>query len=95
MTTMTEAPHGRETPLAERVDGLDWEALGAELDRVGFATTEPVLEAAECEELADLFESGRFRSTIEMARHRFGDGRYRYFERPLPDPVEQLRSSRR
>ena len=28
-----------------------------------------------------------------MARHRFGDGRYRYFDHPLPAPVAQLRAS--
>ena len=49
--------------------------------------------AAECRELSDLFDNGRFRSTIEMARHRFGDGRYRYFEHPLPEAIATLRSS--
>jgi hypothetical protein len=28
-----------------------------------------------------------------MARHRFGDGRYRYFDHPLPDPIAALRAS--
>src|ERR1700694_4488846 len=28
-----------------------------------------------------------------MARHRFGDGRYRYFDRPLPDTIQALRTS--
>ena len=41
--------------------------------------------------LAALFDDGRFRSTVDMARHRFGDGRYRYFEHPLPDPIPALR----
>src|SRR5690348_5599720 len=78
---------------AERVDALDWEALGAELDRRGFAVTEPLLEEAECADLAALFDGGTFRSTIEMARHRFGDGRYRYFDHPLPETIAALRSS--
>jgi hypothetical protein len=26
-----------------------------------------------------------------MARHRFGDGRYRYFDRPLPPAISELR----
>ena len=26
-----------------------------------------------------------------MARHRFGDGRYRYFAHPLPEPIEAAR----
>ena len=55
--------------------------------------TTPLLADAECRELADLFDGGRFRSTIEMARYRFGDGRYRYFDHPLPDAIGELRGS--
>src|SRR3954453_10069523 len=73
-------------------DSLDWTALGDDLDARGFAVTDPLLDAAECAALADLFDDGRFRSTVDMARHRFGDGRYRYFEHPLPDPLPRLRA---
>jgi len=81
------------TTLAERVDGLDWEALGEQLDRRGFAVTDPVLRAREASKLAALFDDGHFRSTVDMARHRFGDGRYRYFDHPLPEPVAALRGA--
>src|SRR6201991_902016 len=74
-------------------DTLDWGALGGRLDADGFAVTEPLLNAAECADLAALFNGGRFRSTIDMARHRFGDGRYRYFEHPLPEPIAELRGA--
>jgi len=76
-----------------RVDALDWDDLTTQLDDRGFAVTAPLLTGRETAELADLFDGGRFRSTIDMARHRFGDGRYRYFEHPLPDTIAQLRSS--
>ncbi len=72
-------------------DSLDWAALGDDLDAHGFAVTDPLLDAGECAALAGLFDDGRFRSTIDMARHRFGDGRYRYFDHPLPAPVGALR----
>ena len=76
-----------------RVDDLDWHELEAQLDDVGHAVTPVLLEADECRELAGLFDSGQFRSTIEMARHRFGDGRYRYFDHPLPELISALRVS--
>jgi hypothetical protein len=79
--------------IRERVDALDWEALGAELDETGHTVTPVLLDPAECETLADLFDDGRFRSTIEMARHRFGEGRYRYFDHPLPETISALRAS--
>jgi uncharacterized protein len=82
-----------QTALRDRVEALDWEELRAQLDDRGFAITTPILERAECEELSDLFDGGRFRSTVEMARHRFGEGRYRYFDHPLPEVIATLRSA--
>jgi uncharacterized protein len=76
-----------------RIDNLDWAAITGQLDARGFAVTDPVLDDAECDDLAAPFDGGRFRSTIDMARHRFGDGRYRYFDHPLPRPVGELRAS--
>jgi uncharacterized protein len=81
------------TSLPNRVADLDWNELRAQLDERGFAVTAPVLAGKECRALADLFDGGSFRSTIDMARHRFGDGRYRYFDHPLPDPIQQLRGN--
>jgi hypothetical protein len=80
-------------PIADRVAALDWSALSAELDARGFAVTPPLLDERECAALAALFDEGRFRATIDMARHRFGDGRYRYFDHPLPDPIGELRQA--
>ena len=74
-------------------DALDWAALSDRLDAHGFAVTDPLLDAGECAALAGLFDDGRFRSTVDMARHRFGDGRYRYFDHPLPDTIAALRSA--
>ena len=91
MTTMTDE-RDRAT-ISSRIDELDWEELAAMLDERGFATTQPLLDADECAELVGLFERGRFRATIEMARYRFGDGRYRYFDHPLPPPIAELRSA--
>ena len=86
MTTMT-------TTMRARVDALDWTALRDRLDSDGHAITVPLLDADETSELAGLFDGGRFRSTIDMARHRFGEGRYRYFDHPLPEPIGELRSA--
>ena len=79
--------------IIRRVDDLDWEELTAQLDGKGHAVTPELLSRAECVELAQLFDGEGFRSTIDMARHRFGNGRYRYFDHPLPDAVAALRSA--
>jgi uncharacterized protein len=81
------------TSIQDRVDALDWDDLRVQLDTQGHAITPELLSAAECAKLADLFDGGRFRSTIDMARHRFGDGRYRYFDHPLPATIGALRQA--
>jgi hypothetical protein len=60
--------------VTTRVARLGWQELARQLDERRFAVTEPVLCAGECVALADLFDGDRFRSTIDMSRHRFGDG---------------------
>jgi hypothetical protein len=78
----------------ERVDGLDWADISDQLDAAAFAETGPLLTAAECASVAGLYdEAPRFRSTIDMARHRFGSGQYRYFAYPLPPVVAELRDA--
>jgi hypothetical protein len=79
---------------AARVAALDWDAIGRALDDVGHATTPPLLRASECHALSEMFDDDRrFRSTVDMGRHRFGEGRYRYFAEPLPPLVATLRTS--
>jgi uncharacterized protein len=79
--------------ISQRVIELPWSELHTALDAQGFAQTPAVLTAGECRELRRLYENGSFRSTVTMARHRFGEGEYRYFDHPLPDAVSQLREA--
>ncbi len=50
------------------------------------------MRAAECEALIALYgDRDRFRSRIVMERHSYGVGEYKYFARPMPPIVEELR----
>src|SRR6185437_12794638 len=70
----------------------DWGAVRAELDEAGCARTPRLLTPEQCRDLAALYDKPElFRSTIDMARHRFGSGQYRYFTHDLPGPVRELR----
>jgi hypothetical protein len=81
------------TPLAERLRRLPWEALRDTLCSRGWANLGPVLGRRECAGLVGLYgDSGRFRREIRMEAHRFGVGDYKYFARPLPELVGQLRT---
>ena len=80
--------------IRDRVDACDWPGTITGLDDMGVALTGPVLNAAECLAVVGLYDDDtRFRSTIDMARHRFGEGQYRYFSSPLPDVVRELRAA--
>lgn len=80
--------------VADRVAGLEWAGIAAELDAVGQADAGPLLDAAECAGLIALYDQDEwFRSTVDMARHRFGEGQYRYFRAPLPPLVDELRAA--
>jgi hypothetical protein len=72
---------------------IDWPAVTEALDRDGYAQTPTIFDEAECDELNELFDAGSFRSTIDMQRYRFGEGLYRYFNRPLPVPIEAAREA--
>jgi hypothetical protein len=80
--------------VESRVATADWAAITAELEDVGCASTPRILDPAVCGEIAAMYDDGeRFRSTVDMARFRFGSGQYRYFDHPYPEPVRQLRSA--
>ncbi len=81
-------------PWRQRVDSGDWDAIRAELDSLGGALLPQLLTPAEAERLRGLYDqAARFRATINMGRHRFGEGEYRYFARPYPEPVERLKQA--
>jgi uncharacterized protein len=83
-----------ELTWRDRVDAVDWDAVRADLDRYGCGLTGPLLTSAEAAEIAALYADGsRFRSTVNMARHRFGEGEYRYFAEPFPEAVAELRQA--
>jgi hypothetical protein len=78
--------------FAERVAAADWAGITSELNELGCALLPQLLSPAECTELAAVYDDDdRFRATIAMGPRRFGEGEYRYFAAPFPEPVERLR----
>src|SRR5262249_34332295 len=91
-TALTEDFTTLSEDVKARLARLDWGEIERSLGQWGYAKTPAVLSPAECAKLIGLYgEDGRFRSTVDMARYRFGIGEDRYFSRPLPPLVEALR----
>jgi hypothetical protein len=79
---------------ADRVDATDWAAVRGDLDRYGCGLTGPLLSSEEAAGIAALYpDDARFRSTVNMARYRFGEGEYHYFAEPFPEAVTGLKQA--
>jgi hypothetical protein len=77
-----------------RGDAYDWQSLISELDKFGCAVLRKLLLPEECRAIAALYsDESHFRSHIQMARHGFGKGEYRYFKYPLPGLLGDLRTA--
>ncbi len=94
---MNPEPSQDTDPLDDRIHArvaaIDWPRVAAALDEQGHARLPGLLTAPECRELCALYgDSERFRKRVDLGRHRFGVGEYRYFARPLPPLVDALRT---
>jgi hypothetical protein len=81
-------------PWRDRVETGDWDAIAADVNEYGGAQLPQLLTANETARIRQLYgRDDLFRSTINMGRHRFGEGQYRYFNTPYPEPVERLKQA--
>lgn len=82
----------RTSSYRRRVDDADWSAIAAGLDEFGCALTPRLITHTDATALMRLYDHDEaFRSTVQMGRHRFGEGEYRYFSRPFPEVIAELR----
>ena len=80
------------TKYQKRVDSADWDTVTAALNTLGGALLPQLITKLEAERIGGLYsDDGFFRATIDMGRYRFGQGEYRYFQRPYPEPVDELK----
>lgn len=81
-----------DTTATATLAAADWPSIATELDAYGCAPTPQLLTPQQCGTIAALYDRPElFRTTVDMARHRFGSGQYRYFTHDLPAPVADLR----
>lgn len=78
----------------DRVGTGDWDGITAEVNEYGGALLPQLLTPEEAAEIRMLFDSDApFRATVNMGRHRFGEGQYKYFHAPYPEPIERLKQA--
>jgi hypothetical protein len=85
---------GQPGSWQEGVDAADWDAIADDINAFGCGLTPQLLTADDATRIISLYgEDEHFRSTVNMGRYRFGEGEYRYFDRPFPEPIEELRQA--
>lgn len=73
---------------------IDWPRVEADLTDHGHADLGPLIDAATARALTNGYDDDSlYRSHIDMARHGFGKGEYKYFADPLPPVIQSLRHS--
>jgi hypothetical protein len=78
----------------DRVDTGDWERITDEVNEYGGALLPQLLADGETRQLRSAYSRDElFRGTINMGRHRFGEGQYRYLNTPYPEPIERLKQA--
>jgi hypothetical protein len=79
---------------AARVAQGNWVAIADEINVYGGALLPRLLTPEETVEIREMYTNdAAFRSTVNMGRHRFGEGEYRYFDTPYPEPIERLKQA--
>ncbi|MBO0322304.1 2OG-Fe(II) oxygenase [Muricauda sp. CAU 1633] len=73
---------------------IDWTLVHENLHQNGYAIVPSFLSSSECEDLVQLYQKPNgYRKTVVMERYRFGLGEYKYFDYPLPEKIQTLRTA--
>lgn len=79
--------------ITQKIENAGWQDITASMHQNGYAIISKLLSAHQCEELTKAYdESSLYRKTVAMARYRFGLGEYKYFDYPLPEILQEVRT---
>ena len=80
--------------VKERILALNWDRHSQELATKGYTIVSELLTHDDCMTMIGYYDDpGNFRKTVNMSRHRFGVGEYKYFQYPLPDTIQKVREN--
>ncbi|MBS1490079.1 MAG: 2OG-Fe(II) oxygenase [Bacteroidetes bacterium] len=79
--------------LIQKIDNVDWKNIAQSMNQNGHAILSKLLSGEQCESLkAEYDNPNLYRKTVVMARYRFGLGEYKYFNYPLPEIIQTIRT---
>ncbi len=72
----------------------NWNEITDEMHKHGYAIIPQMLTDNECDALKTNYDKAdSFRKTVVMERYCFGVGEYKYFNYPLPESIQQIRTN--
>jgi len=78
----------------DKISAINWPAITEELHEKGYAIVPDLLSDENCKQIIDNYSNpNAYRKTVLMERYRFGSGEYKYFDYPLPDLIQAIRST--
>ncbi|AZA76847.1 prolyl 4-hydroxylase subunit alpha [Chryseobacterium sp. G0186] len=81
------------TDIIQKINNTNWHQITEAMHQNGYALIPQFLSEDQCNMLiSDYNKSELYRKTVVMARHRFGLGEYKYFNYPLPELIQTIRT---
>lgn len=76
------------------LSSINWNKVSEDLSSCGYSIMPSFMSENQCINLIKGFDKdSAFRKTVFMERHRFGLGVYKYWDYPLPEYIQTLRTS--
>ncbi|QNL51040.1 2OG-Fe(II) oxygenase [Olivibacter sp. SDN3] len=80
--------------LIQKVEKCDWDNITETMHQKGYAILQKLLTHEQCIQLkTDYDRTEMYRKTVVMERYRFGLGEYKYFNYPLPELIQHIRTA--
>ena len=80
--------------IIKKIENTDWQSITETMHQNGYAIITNLLSEQQCETLKSEYNNpNAYRKTVVMERYRFGLGEYKYFNYPLPDLIQQIRTN--
>lgn len=81
-------------PISQAISTLDWTGISTHLEQDAYALLPKFFSPSTCQDfISDYNHRSNYRKTVNMQRHGFGLGEYKYFNYPLPDKLQALRAA--
>jgi uncharacterized protein len=79
--------------IMQKLESADWDSITASMNLKGYAVIPDFLSADLCRQLKTRYHNkDGYRKTVTMERYRFGRGEYKYFDYPLPEVIQLIRT---